>query len=135
MRFACRRDSKGASQPVSPNLVEMTTIWPGYKPTVLATRDPPLDPIQNAPGTFDDEMIVVDASPGGGKRGNAIPMLLDLASKPMFVHDGSVRGLDDLLNPHRGTASPHPFYGADLKDRAAMVQFLRGLDTNGGAAH
>jgi hypothetical protein len=119
------------SKPVQTSLVAMNRIWPGYHPTVLALRDPPLDPIQNAPGTFDDKMIVVDASPGGGHRGNAVPMLLDLASKPMFLHDGSVRGMEELLNPHRGASSPHPFYIADPKQRGEVVQYLRGLDTRG----
>ena len=120
------------SKPVQMALVEMNRIWPGYHPTVLANRMPPLDPIQNAPGTFDDKMIVVDASPGGGHRGNAVPMLLDLARKPMFLHDGSVKSLNDLLNPGRGRTSPHPFYVADPKARAEVVQFLRGLDTSNG---
>ncbi|MGI8526203.1 MAG: hypothetical protein ACR2K5_08495 [Pseudolabrys sp.] len=117
------------SKPVSAKLVEMTTIWPGYQPEVLAKRDPPLDPIQNAPGTFDDKMIVVDASPGGGKRGNAIPMLLDLDRKTMFLHDASVKGLDSLLDPSRGKAAPHPFFVANANERDDVVQFLRGLDT------
>ncbi len=120
------------SKPVQKTLVEMNRIWPGYHPTVLANRMPPLDPIQNAPGTFDDKMIVVDASPGGGHRGNAVPMLVDLARKPMFLHDGSVKNLEDLLNPRRGATSPHPFYVADPKARAEVAQFLRGLDTSTG---
>ena len=115
------------SKPVSLQLVEMKTIWPGYEPTVLAQRDPPLDPIQNAPGTFDDKMIVVDASPGGGKRGNAIPMLLDLDRKTTFLHDGSVKGMDALLDPKRGASAPHPFYIAQEAERDQVVQFLRGL--------
>ncbi len=118
------------SKPVSSTLVEMNRIWPGYHPTVLARRMPPLDPIQNAPGTFDDKMVVVDASPGGGHRGNAIPMLLDLADKPMFLHDGSVRTLGDLLNPRRGPTAPHPFYVAGAGQRADVVEYLRGLDAN-----
>ncbi len=117
------------NKPVMSKLVEMKTIWPGYKPTVLAQRDPPLDPIQNAPGTFDDKMIVVDASPGGGKRGNAVPMLLDLDRKTMFLHDASVKGLDALLDPSRGKTAPHPFYVATAEQREDVVQFLRGLDT------
>ncbi len=124
---SCHNPDQG--KPVQSNLVAMNTIWPGYRPTVLATRDPPLDPIQNAPGTFDDKMIVVDASPGGGHRGNAVPMLLDLAAKPKFLHDGSVSGLGTLLDPSRGPSAPHPFYVGDAKQRADVVQYLRGLDT------
>ena len=121
------------SRPVSAKLIEMNTIWPGYKPAVIAKRKPPLDPVQNAPGTFDDKMIVVDASLGGGKRGNAIPMLLDLDRKTMFLHDASVKTLDALLNPSRGPTAPHPFYIATAQERDDVVQFLRGLDTGSGA--
>ena len=116
------------SKPVQLKLVEMNTIWPGYKPMLIAKRAPPLDPIQNAPGTFDDKMVVVDASPGGGKRGNALPMLLDLDRKTAFLHDASVKGLDALLDPGRGATSPHPFYISKPDQRANMVAFLRGLD-------
>ena len=126
---SCHNPDQG--RPVSPNLVEMNRIWPGYRPTVLAVRNPPLDAIQDAPGTFDDKMIVVDASPGGGHRGNAIPMLLDLADKPMFLHDGSVPSLDALLDPRRGPTSPHPFYVADPRRRGQVVRYLKGLDTGG----
>ncbi len=121
------------SKPVNAALVPMKTIWPGYAPKVLAER-PPLSPIQNAPGTFDDKMIVVDASPGGGIRGDALPLLLDLARKPVFLHDDSVSSLDALLDPKRGASAPHPFYVADKLQRSDMVEFLRGLDT-GKSAH
>ena len=116
-------------KPVQAKLVDMKTIWPGYEPTVIAEREPPLDPIQNAPGTFDDKMIVVDASPGGGKRGNAVPMLLDLNRKTAFLHDASVKGLDALLDSSRGPTAPHPFYISKADQRADLVLFLRGLDT------
>ena len=117
------------SIPVNAALVPMTTIWPGYEPKVLAQR-PPLSPIQDAPGTFDDKMIVIDASPGGGIRGNALPLLLDLARKPVFLHDDSVPTLDALLDPARGASAPHPFYVADKLQRGDMVEFLRALDTS-----
>lgn len=124
---ACHRADQ--SKPVRMKLVPMKTIWPGYEPMVIARRDPPLDPIQNAPGTFDDKMIVVDASPGGGTRGNAVPMLLDLNRRTFLLHDASVDGLDALLDSSRGPNAPHPFYVSQANDRADLVQFLRGLDT------
>ena len=117
------------SKPVQLKLIDMKAIWPGYRPEVIAKRKPPLDPIQNAPGTFDDKMIVVDASPGGGKRGNAVPMLLDLDRKTMFLHDGSIKKLDDLLDPDRGKSAPHAFYVAEADKRAQLVTFLRSFDT------
>ena len=109
-------------------LVEMKAIMPAYAPQVLGQR-PPLSPIQNSAGTFDDKMIVVDASDRCEKRGNAMPMLLDLARKQMFLHDASVAGLDALLDPQRGKAAPHPFYIADPAQRGDAVAFLKGLDT------
>ena len=117
------------SKPVMTKLIPMNQIYPDYKPKVLAQRQAPLSPIQNAPGTFDDKMIVVDASPGGGIRGNALPLLLDLARKPVFLHDNSVPSLDALLNPSRGKGAPHPFYAVSAKERTALVAYLKSLDT------
>ncbi|MBA3613528.1 MAG: c-type cytochrome, partial [Nitrospirales bacterium] len=114
---------------VPPSLVDLKTLWPGYNPTVLADRAEPLSPIQNSPGTFDDKMIVIDASHYGSKRGNALPLLLDLDRTTLFLHDASVHSLDDLLDPKRGATAPHPFYFRKVSDREDMVVFLRGLET------
>ncbi|MBA3513415.1 MAG: hypothetical protein H0T77_03450 [Pyrinomonadaceae bacterium] len=116
---------------VPPMLVEMKAIWPGYTPIPVGKRgDSKLSTILNSPGTFDDKMIVVDASDRGEKRGNAMPLLLDLARTNIFLHDGSVSSLDSLLDPARGENAPHPFYLAGASQRADMVEFLKGLDTN-----
>ena len=117
-----------SSKPVSNVLIPMTRIYPGHKPTVLAKR-PPLDPVQNAPGTFDDKMIVIDASGRGGIRGNALPLLLDLARKPVFLHDDSIKSLDSLLSPTRGATTPHPYYVPDANRRGDVIAFLKSLDT------
>lgn len=117
-----------SSKPVDARLIPMEIIWPGYRPTVIAKRPDPLTPIQNSPGGFDDKMIVVDASPVGGPRGTALPLLMDLARKPVFLHDDSIRSLESLLNPARGAKSPHPFYIAGPRQRKATIVFLRSLD-------
>jgi len=117
------------SQPVPAMLVTLEQLWPGYKPMIIAERDSPLSPIQNSPGIFDDKMIVIDASPLGGKRGNALPLLLDLDRTTLFLHDASVKSLDGLLDPARGRTAPHPFYLKGDRERADMVTFLRSLDT------
>lgn len=117
------------SKPVSPMVVAMKTIWPGYEPKVVAKREAPLSPIQNAAGTFDDKMISEDASGRGEKRGVALPLLLDLARRPFFLHDASVATMDALLDPSRGKKSPHPFYIAEPSERRDMAEFLRSLDT------
>ena len=114
-------------------IVAMKSIFPGDNPMVLlAQRDPPLNPILNtAENVFDDKMAVVNASLRGSIRGTALPLLLDLARKPNFLHDNSVANLDTLLNPSRGSTAPHPFYFSNPADRADMAEFLRGLDTGG----
>jgi hypothetical protein len=117
------------SSPVPPILVPMKKIFPGYAPVLISRRKPPLSPIQNSPGTFDDKMIVVDASPLGKIRGDALPLLLDLARKPVFLHDDSVHGLGELLDPKRGRMAPHPFYVRDHPQRLDVVSFLKSLDT------
>ena len=90
----------------------MKTIFPGDNPVVLlAMRNPPLNPILDTPGNiFDDKMAVVNASQRGGIRGTVMPLLLDLARKPNFLHDSSVPTLDKLLDGTRGPNAPHPFY-------------------------
>jgi len=72
-------------------------------------------------------MAVVNASFVGGIRGTVMPLLLDLARRPNFLHDNSATSLDHLLNPVRGAASPHPFYLYDQAQRNDMAEFLRGL--------
>jgi len=118
--------------PVPDFIVAMKTIFPGDNPvTLLAMRDPPLNPILHTPGSlFDAKMAVVNASQRGDIRGTALPLLLDLARKPNFLHDDSVSDLDTLLNPSRGPLAPHPFYVSAASDRADMVEFLKELDTN-----
>ncbi len=117
------------SKPVPVTLVDLKTLWPGYTPVVVGLRgNKKLSKILNSPGDFDDKMVIVDASPHEGPRGNALPVLLDLARTTLFLHDASVKSLDELLDPKRGKNSPHPFYFDDKKERADMIEFLKGLD-------
>ncbi len=127
---SCHNANQG--RPVPAGIVPMRTIFPGDNPTILAQREPPLNPVQDTPGVFfDDKMAVVNASLRGEERGTALPLLLDLARKPVFLHDNSVPSLADLLDPKRGAKAPHPFYLPKAGDRKDMVEFLRGLDTGG----
>ena len=116
------------SQIVSPNIIPMSTIFPGDMPTVLATRDAPLSPIENTPGnTFDDKMIVINASLRGLVRGSALPLLFDLARKPVFLHDNSVPTLEALFDPARGAQAPHPFY-VDTTMTGDLAAYMKSLD-------
>lgn len=127
---SCHNVDQGKSVPAF--IVAMKTIFPGDNPvTLLPMRTPPLNPILDTPtSVFDDKMAVVNASMRGGIRGTALPLLLDLARKPNYLHDNSVPTLDNLLDPSRGPTAPHPFYLSRANERADMVEFLRGLDTN-----
>ncbi len=113
---------------VSPMIVPMQKIFPGDNPVVMAKREPPLNPIMDTPGNpFDDKMAVVNASIRGLERGIALPLLLDLARKPVFLHDNSVPSLEGLLNPSRGASSAHPFFLKMPADRSDVIAFLNGL--------
>ncbi len=127
---SCHNVDQGA--PVPAFIVPMKTIFPGDNPvTLLAMREAPLNPILNTvDNIFDDKMAVVNASQRGDERGTALPLLLDLARKPNFLHDNSVPDLDTLLNPSRGGDAPHPFYLSDAGERSAMVSYLLSLDTD-----
>jgi hypothetical protein len=125
----CHNTSQARAVPTT--IHPMARIWPGDRPMVLAPRKPPLTPVQDTPGSyFDDKWAVVNASLRGEKRGVAMPLLLDLARKPVFLHDDSAASLDMLLDPRRGRSAPHPFYIASLRPRGDMVAYLKSLDTN-----
>ena len=124
----CHNTAQGRAVPTT--LHAMARIWPGDRPTILAQRTPPLTPVQDTAGnTFDDKWAVVNASLRGEMRGVAMPLLLDLARKPVFLHDNSVRSLDSLLTQTRGPKAPHPFYVKNKAQRADVVVYLKSLDT------
>ena len=112
------------------NAPSRPTLWPGYSATTDLADRPGLASVRNSDGTFDDKLIIVEASnrTPPQPRGDALPLLMDLARKPSFLHDDSVASLDSLLDPARTATAPHPFYVADAADRADLVQFLRSLD-------
>lgn len=104
-------------------------LFPPYKGKLVDNRDfARLAPIRDSAGIFDDKWIVNDASSRNQPRGSALPLLLDLARKPAFLHDQSVPTLADLIDPARGDAEPHPFFVTEAADREALVTFLESLD-------
>lgn len=108
-------------------IVAMKDIFPGDNPVMLAQREAPLNPVLNTVDSiFDDKMVVVNASLRGDIRGLALPLLLDLARKPVFLHDNSVPSLDSLFDSGRGAKAPHPFYldGDARKDVSAFLLSL-----------
>ncbi len=106
-------------------------LFPAYVGELLADRSAAgLAPVRNSSGTFDDKLVIVDASNQSQPRGSTLPLLMDLARKPVFLHDDSVRSLDELLDPSArdGATVPHPFFVADAEERAQVVKFLKSLD-------
>jgi hypothetical protein len=104
-------------------------------PTVIAAR-PATAPYRltdysaiadDPASSFDDDVVVADASPRGEVRGAALPLLMDLGRKTTFLHDASVSTLDTLLDSARGATAPHPFY-ADMRARTDIVEFLKSLE-------
>ncbi|MEO6528353.1 MAG: hypothetical protein ABIP93_17160 [Gemmatimonadaceae bacterium] len=126
---ACHNVDQGRKVPTF--IVPMKTIFPGDAPEQLATRTPPLNPVLNtAASIFDDKMAVVNASIRSDIRGTALPLLLDLAKKPNFLHDNSVPSLEALLDGSRGATAPHPFYVSKADTRASIIAYLRGVSTS-----
>jgi len=105
-------------------------LFPGWDGELLAPRTAAgLAPVRNAAGTFDDKLVIVEASNRDQPRGGALPLLLDLARKPAFLHDDSVSSLEDLLDAtKRDATEPHPFFVEDADDRSDVVTFLKSLD-------
>ena len=68
---------------------------------------------------------------GGGRRAYFRDALIQLARKPVFLHDSSVPGLDALLDPKRGANAPHPFYLDTAGQRGDVIEFLKGLTVAG----
>ena len=118
------------SRAVPTTIHAMAEVFPGDRPMILAQRDPPLNPVMNTAGNiFDDKWAIVNASLRGEKRGVAMPLLLDLARRPSFLHDSSVPNLDRLLDPARGAKAPHPFYVRGRIERGDLALYLNALDT------
>ena len=137
------------NQAVRDVIIPIATLYRAYgMPDVILDRSGAgLTPIQNSDAgpapSYDDSVVVLDASVRGEERGQAKPLLLGLNTKLNFLHDGSVggevpaEGLEALLNPARGTDSPHPFYfprnldgGDDQAGRDALVQYLLSRTTD-----
>jgi len=111
------------------NAAPRPPLFPAYKGALVADRAAArLVPIRDSAGIFDDKVVVVDASVRNQPRGSALPLLLDLARKPKFLHDDSATSLADLLNPTRGEREPHPFFVADPAQRQDLIVFLESLD-------
>lgn len=114
-------------KPLPYMLVDLARLWPAYKPEVMGYRMPPFAPLANSPGTYDDKLVVQDASDRSARRGIPPVFLVDLARKPFFLHDASVPTMESLLDPRRGSQEPHPFYVTDSAARADVITFLQGL--------
>jgi uncharacterized protein (TIGR03437 family) len=125
---------------VPPIIIPITSMYPGYNPTVLFTRQAPLSPIQKSFGGpspyYDNRLVVLDASPIGGARGFALPLKLDLARRTSLLSDDEIVGTsfddaaDAMMNSaRRDPKAAHPFFVADPNDRKALIEFMKSLTT------
>jgi uncharacterized protein (TIGR03437 family) len=126
---------------VPPIIIPITALYPAYNPTVIFNRAAPLSPIQKSFGgpspIYDNRLVVVDASPGGGVRGYALPLKLDLARRTSLLHDDEISGAtfdeaaDTMMNSaKRDSKAAHPFFVADANDRKALIEFMKSLTTS-----
>lgn len=114
---------------VNKDIVAMNVIFKGDNPMPIRKRDSLIKPLEDTKDTtFDDKMIVMNASMRGLNRGVAMPLLMALAKKSAYLHDGSVPTLKKLLDPARGDSAPHAFYMANTNDRDDVVSYLKSLD-------
>jgi len=126
---------------VPPIIIPIASMYPGYNPTVIFTRQAPLSPIQKSFGGpspyYDNRLAVLDASPIGGVRGFALPLKLDLARRTSLLSDDEIVGTsfddaaDAMMNSARRDAkAAHPFFVADPNDRKALIEFMKSLTTS-----
>ena len=110
-------------------MVPLFSLKVPYAPTTLLARGFPYsDALNDLSTTYDDRLIIFDRlySPvqvPAQARDLSAPHLTGLYLRSMFLHDGSVASLDDLLNPARGAGAPHPFYVGEL-ERSDLIEFL-----------
>jgi cytochrome c2 len=114
-------------------------LYPAWLGALVESRPgPPFAPLVPAKnylaGIFDDKLIFTEASNHGQPRGSALPLLMDLARKPAFLHDDEVAATNPsdslglLMDPSRGSTAPHPFFVTDMTQRQTIVKFLQSLD-------
>ncbi len=124
------------NKPVPGTITAVQTLYQPFSPTTLYARQAPLTDVRksfdNGPGpSYDNELVVINASLRGQPAGLASPLLLGLDGRTDFLHDGSVErastseSLQWLLDPARSALAPHPFYVTDASDRSALAQYLR----------
>ena len=113
--------------PVKNDIIDMKVIFPGDSASVFGKRPIALPMLNTSGRTYDDKMITMNASIRGKNRGIAVPLLMDLARKPKFLHDGSVDSLEKLFDSGRGSKAPHPFY-VSKEERLDLKAYLESLD-------
>jgi uncharacterized protein (TIGR03437 family) len=124
-------------------ILPMSTMYPGYNPTVLFKRPAPLSPIQKSSGGpspfFDDRDIILDATREGGVKGWGLPLKLDLARRTALLHDDEIvsanntfdDAADAMMNPaRRDPKAAHPFFVGDPTQRKALIEFMKSLGTS-----
>ena len=128
---------------VAPIIFPIKSLYPGYTPTVVATRPAPLSPIQKSLGGpspfYDNRLIVFDATREGGVKGFGLPLKLDLARRTALLHDDEIVGSaatfdsasDAMMNPAlRDPMAAHPFFISDPAERKAVIEFMKSLGSS-----
>lgn len=110
-------------------MVSLSDLVIPYAPTTLLARGFPYsDLLDDRLKTYDDRLVIFDrlfsaVQVPAQAREISSPHLTGLHLRSMFLHDGSVGSLDELLDPSRGAGAPHPFY-LPSTERLELVEFL-----------
>ncbi len=113
----------------SRGVVSLLDLMVPYAPTTLMARGFPFsDMLNDLSRSFDDRLVVFDRVYSATQvpaqaRDILVPSLKGLHDRTLLMHDGSVDGLEAVLDSGRGAGAPHPFY-VDGGERADLIEFL-----------
>lgn len=127
--LTCATCHGAPSSPAANEMVSLLDLVVPYAPTTLLARGFPYsDVLDDRLRTYDDRLVLFDRvysniQVPAAAREFTTPNLRGLHVKERFLHDGSVLGLDALLDPARGAGQPHPYF-VETSVRADLIEFL-----------
>lgn len=125
--IVCHADPFGVDYAGGTSIVD---VYPNYAPTQLLQRGFPLtDALNDRLTTYDDRLVLFDRLFSVSQvplepRVFATPKLRGMHMCSKYLHDGSIASIDELLDPARGPAAPHPVYLASPADRDDVIEYL-----------
>lgn len=102
--------------------------------TGVAWRAPPAGPSAGRGLAGAEEPLAVPRDPGAGNGAFKTPTLREIARTAPYMHDGSLRRLEDVIDFYERGGQPNPHLDAEIRplkltpgDKRALVALLRTL--------